>query len=631
MVRGAGAPLSITERQAIRMREALAHRGPDGAGAWSGQGVFLGQRRLEVIAPGHAGHQPMASRDGRWWIVYNGELYNDADLRAELDELGQAPASPCDTATVCQVLSAWGPAGLERCRGMFALVAYDTAERRLVLARDPLGIKPLVFARHQPGDGSGPELVVASEVPAIFAHPRLAPRIDLLGLCGYLSTIRLSVEGRTLFEGVEMLPAGQVREIDLREASMPCRTWNLPMLAGQGDGSPGGVERACEESQGCGGGPGAVVQAIERSVHLHLRSDVPVCLLLSGGLDSAIIAWLTRRERAGLPTFTAGQSSDEGQGCDGAAPGPLRDDPWYAQRLAEAWGLPNRTIRMTQARFVGGVRTLIERTGQPVSTPNETAIHALGCAIRAAGCTVVLTGEGADELFGGYHGPLLRAWQHLQEGGQDPAVDFLLAHAWVPPAGLPMVLNPAIGRSVDAAGWLAEAYRSAYAEEMARPGPAADDVESHMRGHLRLVRRINLAGLLQRVDSALSQSGVEGRTPMADRVVAALADGLPMRERFDPSRPAHEGTKIALRRAFGEHLPEWVVRRPKASFPLPFQGWLAPLVAEVDRDPIVGELFDRKAWSLVASDPASNWHLAWPMVNAAMWARRWFASGHRGA
>ena len=145
-----------------------------------------------------------------------------------------------------------------------------------------------------------------------------------------------------------------------------------------------------------------------------------------------------------------------------------------------------------------------------------------------------------------------------------------------------------------------------------------------MRGHMRLVRRINLAGLLQRVDSALSQSGVEGRTPLADRVVAAFADTLPIAEKFDAGLPPHEGTKIALRRAFGDLVPPEILSRPKASFPLPFQGWLSPLFDELREQPIVDDLFSREAWDMIAQDPQQHWALAWPMVNVGLWAKRWF-------
>ena len=579
------------------MRDALAHRGPDGAGVGQAPGVLLGQRCLEVIAPGEAGRQPMLSRDGRWAIVYNGELYNDDELRADLAREGLEPTSRCDTATMCQVLEAWGSQGLRRCRGMFAVVAYDAVDRRLLLARDPLGIKPLYVAIAQPPDGAGPELVVASEITALFEHPLLSPRVDPIGVASFLTTIRTSTEGRTLFDGVSMLPPGRVEELDLRSSELAANAWELPIEAD--------VQAPTEQD---------LRGVIEASVAGHLRSDVPVCVLLSGGLDSTVIAGLTREHRLRLPTFSAGDVEDDPQ-----------SDPAHARELARTWNLPNHAIRMTSERFVRGVRTLIERTGQPVSTPNETAIHALGCAIRAGGCKVALTGEGADELFGGYHAPLARAAEYIDAGGDDHAVDFLVHHAWVPPPAMPMVLSPKLSRMGDYAQWLADAYRNAYAQELARPGPSLNARDEAMRGHMRLVRRINLAGLLQRVDSAFSQSGVEGRTPLADRVVAACADALPMDRKYDPSLPPNQGTKIALRHAFADLVPSQIMQRPKASFPLPFQGWLGPLFQELEDEPIVDEFFSREAWDMVSQDPQRNWSLAWPMVNVGLWARRWFA------
>ncbi len=575
------------------MRDTLAHRGPDGDGVWRAAGVFMGQRRLEVIAPGEAGRQPMASSDGRWVLIYNGELYNDPELRRELATLGLEPGSPSDTATVCQVLSAWGPQGLRRCRGMFAIAAYDTAEKRFVMTRDPLGIKPLCYAWAQPNDGCGPELVIASEVTALFEHPHLSPRVDPLGLAAYLCTIRLSTEGRSLFDGVSTLPPGRVLEFDLSAADMPCESWDLPI-----DGDANLDTR----------------ELVEASVSQHLRSDVPVCVLLSGGLDSTIIAATTRAHRLNLPTFGAGGDDEDPNG-----------DAAFAASLAKRWSMPHHAIRMTRDRFIAGVQTLIERTGQPVGTPNETAIHALGCAIRAGGCKVALTGEGADELFGGYHGPLQQAIDYIDAGGDDPAVAFLVQNAWIAPQLLPRVLSPKLARIAEFGGWLVRAYRDAYEFEAARPGPTLDPRDEAMRTHMRLVRRTNLTGLLQRVDSALSQSGVEGRTPLADRVVANFADALPMEQKFDPSLSPERGTKIALRTAFAGVVPDEILHRRKASFPLPFQGWLRPLFDELGDHPLIDEFFSRSAWETVASDPADNWQFAWPMINVALWARRWFS------
>jgi len=588
------------------MRDALAHRGPDGAGIWREGGVALAQRRLEVIAPGRPGDQPMASADGRWRIVYNGELYNDAALRRTLAGEGFHPSSACDTATVCEVLAAWGPGGLARCRGMFALAAYDRVERRVVLARDPLGVKPLLYTLARVEGGR--ELVAASEPAGLFAHPALSPTIDPLGLSAYLTTIRTSVEGRTLFASVRMLRPGEVASFDLRDPMLPADCWDLPIDAADACGQhpPDAHDAPCART----------AAVVRDSVAAHLRADVPVCSLLSGGLDSAIVA-LAARERAGtIACFVAGEDRHD----------PTAD-PAMAAALAGAWGVGLTTIGLNEDHFVDGVLTLTERTGQPLGTPNEAAIHALGCAIRAAGYRVVLTGEGADELFGGYHQPLVEAAAHAAAGNADPGLHHLLSASWVTPDAVPVVLAPELARAVEGDTWLLDAYREAFAAEADRSpgGPGQDDP---LGLHMRFMRRINLTGLLQRLDSALSQSGVEGRVPFADRVVAHHADALPVAQRFDPALGPVGGTKIALRRAFGGDLPQWVVERPKASFPLPFDRWLPALFARVEADPacrqIAGELVSESAWAFVRDDPAARWKLGWPIVNAVLWARRWF-------
>ncbi len=593
-----------------RMRDRLVHRGPDDAGLLIEGNIAFAHTRLAIIDPTPAGHQPMQTPDSTSTLVYNGELYNDHDLRADMDTT--TFRSNCDTETALHLLAAQGERALETMRGMFALAFHDRNAQTLLLARDPLGIKPLYYWRGAV-DGC-PHLIFASEPAAILAHPGVSARPDLSAISGYLTTIRTSQGSKTLFEGIEALQPGEWMVFDLRDSSMRQRRGLICVPA--------------IEPMNPGEEVATVRSVIEDSVVRHMRSDVPSCSLLSGGLDSTIIASVARTRDTGLMTYCAG--------CP--TPGVDDDDLSAARVVAGEMKLGHRQVPITRELFLERWPEMVARLGVPLSTPNEVAINEVARSLAADGFKVALSGEGADELFAGYDGPLGGTRTFLianpEATTRQRAAYELEANGWVAPSVKGGLLREPIAAALrndeELIAWQeAELERcDAMAHDLACAHESSLDIQ--LSGHLLLQQRVNLAGLLGRFDTAMMLASVEGRTPLADVAVARLANALPMNQKitWDEEKAA---TKIALRHAFQSDIPEIAFTRPKASFSLPFMGWMDAMVGVLPQSNLLGELFEPGVVEAVAQSPAQLWRLAWPMLNIALWEQHcWGNEGRPG-
>lgn len=642
----AGRQLSVEEAGVAAMRDRLAHRGPDGSGLWCGGNVTLGHRRLAVVGLGDDGHQPLVSGCGRHVLVYNGELYNDHAVRGLLEpDCGQAAGrrGASDTPTVLAALVAWGATGLWHLRGMYAIAWYDRIRHVLTLARDPLGIKPLVWWRgHVPG--AGEEIVFASEVTAVLAHPHVRARPDLTTVSSYLTTIRTTLGSRTMFEGVRTVLPGEWIEFELGDRRIVERHGRIARtderdgaanVQGLRKGGTGAIE--------------AVREVVQESVRVHLRSDVPWCGLLSGGLDSTIVCAEAKRHVAALRTYAAGARNDPESDGDGGmvlrpgARAELSEDFAFARLAAQRLNTQHDECVVTREMFTQRWAWMVQHLGLPLSTPNEVAIHAVAARLRSAGNVVALSGEGADELFGGYDRLLGAAAAWVEAGGaiEDGGVYGLDSAAWVPRAAKTGLLRPVFWQAVEEDAGLVETYRDEFTECVAEAGAAGwRGSEGLMQAFLRMQRRVNLVGLLGRLDGATMLAGVEGRTPFADLEVMRLAEGLAMELKFvagsqhatrgDPplANASRDGTgvprtKTALRRAFEGVLPREIVERPKASFPLPFESWMVGATELLTGSGLVESLFEQGAVGMVRAEPGRVWGLAWPMLNLAIWGKRW--------
>ena len=478
-----------------------------------------------------------------------------------------------------------GRAAIASLRGMFALAFVDLETRTVLLSRDPLGVKPLVWAPTPTG------LAFASEPRALVAHPRVRRAPDMEMFSAYLATSRRTLAGRTLFEGVQAVEAGQTLQVDLcQRRPRPVQLYTPGLLFGAPSADPD---------------PAACRAVVTGSVLAHLVSDVPVCAMLSGGLDSTIIASIVAGRRDDLATWCA-SGVDRGQEV-----GP---DPAEARALAEELETRHQDVHLHGDEFMTAWREHVAHLGQPLSTPNEVAIARLAAAVRGSGARVALSGEGADELFGGYDAVLSAFAAHgrLPEPPIGAARFHMEAAAWVSPAAQEGLLRG------DAAGrteFVIDAYERAYAlseTQMRSEGGALD-------AHLQLQRRFNLNSLLERLDAATMRHGVEGRTPFADVEVARYAESLPMDAKFVDGVAGGAGSKLILRRAFSGAVPARIETRPKASFPLPFETWCAPVKDEVQASGFLAEWVAPEALRAVASDPAAHWRLTWLLGNLALW------------
>ncbi|GAB5495033.1 MAG: N-acetylglutaminylglutamine amidotransferase [Phycisphaerales bacterium] len=566
----------------VRMRDTMTHRGPDGAGLWRGTGLVMAHRRLAVIDTSENGLQPMHSADGRHALVYNGELYNEPQLREAIGKADDSYRSHCDTETLIELLACSGVQGIDALRGMFAFVWADLTSRKVYACRDLLGVKPLYWAR------TGQSITIASEIPAILAHPEFPVRPDSVGISGYLTTARVELDDRTMFEGVHAVRPGEILAFDLdRPLVQPERfTLNAPLPRTPAT-------------------PSEIRYAIEQSVLAHLRTDVPICTLLSGGLDSTIIASVAAPALPGLRTYCAGADSEAG-------------DPSYARSVAAELGTQHTEAIVDRDSFLSMWQDSIGLQGLPMCTPNEVAIRTIARTLREDGCVVALTGEGADELFAGYEMPMRLAAEHVQAGNAEPGKFQLLSNAWMPPEMKQAVLMPDLYRSLDGDAALFESFESLYSI-------ASTVASCELGAHLNFHRNVNLVGLLRRLDCATMLERVESRTPFADREVLSIALSIPLSENYDPNaEPVALRTKRALREAFQGRVSDEVIKREKASFPLPFQTWIADAADLLKTSSFARQLFTPAAIHTVASDPTGLWNLAWPMMNLAIWGDRWW-------
>jgi asparagine synthase (glutamine-hydrolysing) len=593
------AGIGIDRPSIERMRDRLAHRGPDDAGLYWGPDhadpdAALVHRRLSIIDPTPAGHQPMATEDGRFVLVYNGELYNDAELRPILAREGVRFRSSCDTETVLHAVSRWGTDACARLRGMYAFALWDRDTRRLLLARDGFGMKPVYWTR------IGERIAFASEIPALLIHPGITARPDWASVSAYVSTVRTGFDDRTLFEGIRSLRPGEWLTIDASGEDL-ARASSFPTQPGAGT--------PADET---------LAQTVSGSIRAHLRSDVPWCSLLSGGLDSTILATIAAQAAGSLRTYVSG--------CPDAGDG-LADDFAFAAEAASAIGTTHTAVPVDAAHFAEAWPEMIASLGVPLSTPNEVAIRAVARRLRADGHAVTLSGEGADELFAGYELPMMTAHAHVvtNPGGtdEDDGDAALNSAAWLRTDHKHLFVSPDLVRASDRDALLLRAYTTAFRSAREEAESAGETgATARLRAFLGVQRRVNLAGLLQRLDTSTMLESVEGRTPFADANVLRAANRLPLRELFEPGDPP--ATKTALRQAFAGRIPASIATRPKRSFPLPFQTWLATAAQHAASKPFLESVYTPETIAMTCAEPARHWNLAWPMFNLAIWSESHF-------
>src|SRR3954468_22204836 len=358
------------------MAGSLRHRGPDDGGVEVVGNVGLAHRRLSIVDPGPAGHQPM--EDSGWWLTYNGEVFNHLELRGALP--ARAWRGGSDTETLLHALATWGEDAISRCNGLFAFAALDPRARRLLLVRDRWGVKPLYWARH------GGSLWFASEIRALrAAGVPVAPDRDRLRE----ALFRGWLNGRdTWVAGVHRVAPGTLLSVDLDTLAVTERTWYEPAGLVEAAGEPLGRAAALERLE----------EELRASVRRRLMADVPVGTMCSGGLDPRLVAAFARDEHHDIRPYNAAVTDQP----------DVDEGPW-AERVAEALGIELRTVAMDAEAWRAGLVEAALHNEHPLVHESSVPMAQIAALAHADGVKVLLSGEGADELFGGYE------WVHVRE------------------------------------------------------------------------------------------------------------------------------------------------------------------------------------------------------------------------
>ena len=613
----------VDRQQLIRMRDALAHRGPDDAGTWISDAVGFGHRRLSIVDLG-GGHQPMSNEDGTIWIAFNGEIYNHRELRPLLEERGHVYRTQSDTETIVHLYEEFGIAGVAKLRGMFAYAIWDSVQRKLVLARDRLGIKPLYYTVKEDGT-----LYFASEIKALIAGRAIKPELNYDALADYAANRHTSGE-ETLFRGVKRLSPGYTLQwLDGQTRIEPY--WDLSFTKSN---SPLKQEEYVDRFS----------ELFRESVRLHLMSDVPLGVFLSGGIDSsAITAAMTTMVSAPIKTFSVAFAEREANELN------------YARVVARAFKTDHHEIVITPEEFFGELPALIYQEDEPIAHPSSVPLYFVSKLARRH-VKVVLTGEGSDELLAGYNKyrvtmENLRLGRHYQ-GIVPASVRDIVKRQTEKLSGASRLLQklrrtflclPAEIRdiyfnnfAVYSPSMQKRLFTPATRDRMGDSDPYRaslqyiddSDAESLLDQLLAADLKTYLHELLMKQDQMSMAASLESRVPFLDHKLVEFATHLPVKMKLHGWT-----TKYVLRQAMRNVLPKAILRRTKMGFPVPLGNWLrGPFRHILDEYVLGARVRERGIFNpsyvreLVVRHGAGESHTEglWMLVNFEIWQRRFF-------
>ncbi|MGA5710994.1 N-acetylglutaminylglutamine amidotransferase [Streptomyces cellulosae] len=520
-----------------RMTDRLAPRGPDGRGLWSQGPVALGHRRLKIIDLSERGAQPMTDPGARLTGVFNGCVYNYRELRDELHALGHRFFSHSDTEVVLKAYQQWGAGCVDRFHGMFAFVIVEQDTRRVVLARDRLGIKPLYLS------ATSERLRFASSLPALLAAGGVDTSLDPVALHQYLSWHATVVAPRTVLNGVRKLPPATVRVVEPDGTQHDRRYWH-----------PLHTRRPAYADLTADDWTDAVLDALRTAVRRRMVADVPVGVLLSGGLDSSlIVALLADEGQRDLATFSVGFESEGDE--DG-------DEFHYSDLVARHFDTRHHQLMVPSDRVAGALDDAVRAMSEPMMSHDVVAFHLLSEQV-AKEVKVVQSGQGADEVFAGYD------WYPAMAGAprERAAQAYIDAYADRSHADMAHVLRPEMlpGRDTSA--------------EFIHEHMAQDGADTALDAQLRLDTLVMMIDdPVKRVDNMTMDWGLEARVPFLDHELVELAAACP------PELKLADGGKGVLKAAGRRVLPREVVDRPKGYFPVPAIRHMAGPVLQRVRD-----------------------------------------------
>ncbi len=481
-----------------RMSKILAHRGPDGDGHWTDGPLGFGHRRLSIIDLSAAAAQPMLSANGRYSIIYNGEVYNFRELRKSLIARGYRFRSTSDTEVVLEAFAEWGVAAIERLNGMFAFAVWDRKERRLILARDRYGVKPIYYAR------TTNAVIFASEVKGILAHGAIASNIDLAGLSEYL-TFQNFFSDRTLFKDVHLLPAGTFIEIDSGGRMSERRFWDFHFAE-----TDVGSEEEIVES---------LDQAFKAAVERQLVSDVPVGTYLSGGMDTGAVTAVAAKQMPNMCSYTIGFDLTSASGLELAY-----DERKAAERMSYLFHTEHYEMVLKAGDMERSMADLVWHLEEPRVGQSYPNFYAHKLASRFG--KVALSGTGGDELFAGYP---WRYWRSNVCGNFEQYVDdyYLFWQRLLGDGDHQRVLAPVWNdvRHVD--------RRAIFRGVFAEAPPRINNVQDYVNHSLYFEAKTFLHGVLTMEDKLSMAHGLETRVPFLDNDLVDLACRIPVRHKLD--------------------------------------------------------------------------------------------------
>jgi len=585
-----GRPASITMLTA--MTDLIAHRGPDGEGHYCNGPVGLGHRRLSIIDLTDAARQPMVTRDGRYVLTYNGEIYNFKELKIELSARGHTFNSSGDSEVLLHAFAEWGLKALLKFNGMFAFAIWDNQERRLTLARDRFGVKPLYYAE------LGRTFVFASEHKAFRALPEYTARIDVQGLSEYLTFQNFFAE-RTLFAGVKLLPAGCYVQLSQgSEATEPVQYWDFHFEE---------PDRAIDEKEAID----ELDRLFRQAVNRQLVSDVEVGCYLSGGMDSGSITALAASQLPFMRTFTVGFDLNSASGVELGY-----DERARAEHLSYLFRTEHYEMVLKAGDMERALPALAWHLEEPRVGQSYPNFYAAKLASKFG--KVVLTGTGGDELFAGY------PWRYYRAVVNDDFDHYVEKYFgfWqrmVPMGAMPRLLAPVWeeAKQVSPVDVFRDVFK-AHASELRRP-------EDYVNHSLYFEAKTFLNGLLVVEDKLAMAHGLESRVPFLDNDLVDFATRLPAKTklgnltevvRLNENEPGgkaqryYERTrdgKLILRKMMSRYIPDEVAEREKQGFSAPDASWFKGESIDYVRRRLLGnariyDLLDRKTVHSLVDD-----------------------------
>jgi asparagine synthase (glutamine-hydrolysing) len=617
-----------------RMRDTLAHRGPDDAGAIvpAGERVALGHRRLAIVDLSPAGHQPMSNEDGSVWITYNGEVYNHDALRAELQEKGHRFRSRTDTEAIVHLYEEEGPDCVRRLEGMFALAIWDSRRRQVVLARDRVGVKPLYFACRPGG------LVFGSEVKALLEHPAIGRDLDEAAFYDYL-TYAFTPPPATMYRGISKLAPAE-RLVVQANGDMERSLYWTP-FSEEARTEVAGMSEA-EMVDG-------LRDLLRESIRKRMMSDVPFGVFLSGGVDSsanvALMAEMTNRP---VRTFATAPKEHA-----------RYDERSYAQLIADRFSTEHHEVLVDSNDMLAFLPQMAHHQDEPLADPTAIPQHFVAQLAREHGTIVVQCGEGSDELFHGYKGyadhrryvvpvqrlprPLrrglgvvaARTTRGLGRGIRHGEALYDAGRSSLPYWGGGLCFRGEVKDAILTRN--ASEARSRSAEPYTVPARHWQDADLLTGGadlfqkmsYLELKQRLPEL-LLARLDRITMASSVEAREPFLDHRLVEFALALPPAMKY-----RHGVGKHVLKQAMVGILPTEVLSRPKQGFGTPMEEWMRGDFGVRAQDTIRrsslsgrGLLDYEQVDKLFAAHRAGrgDWHKhLWSLYNVSVWHDRWIA------